>query len=92
MQPWHVDDAELPRPAKTSTRNPTIQHLQHPQKQHSHEHQQHQQNQNQQQQVQNQHQKQQYFTILVQLNPVDELCGGTEIWSNELNRGDLVRS
>jgi hypothetical protein len=31
-----------------------------------------------------------YFTILVQLNMIDENCGGTEVWSKELVRGDLV--
>jgi hypothetical protein len=33
---------------------------------------------------------QRYFTILIHLNRVDDLCGGTEIWSKELDRGDLV--
>jgi hypothetical protein len=32
-----------------------------------------------------------YFTILVNLNPIDELCGGTEVWSENLKQGDLVR-
>jgi hypothetical protein len=37
-----------------------------------------------------------YFTILVQLNHIDALCGGTEIWlkNKELpggGRGDLIR-
>jgi len=32
-----------------------------------------------------------YFTILVHLNPIDSFCGGTEIWSNSLNRGDMIR-
>ena len=31
-----------------------------------------------------------YFTILIQLNRIDENCGGTEVWSKELSRGDLV--
>jgi hypothetical protein len=32
-----------------------------------------------------------YFTILVQLNSIDENCGGTEVWSKDLCRGDLIR-
>jgi hypothetical protein len=31
-----------------------------------------------------------YFTILIHLNPIDDKCGGTEIWSNALKRGDMV--
>ena len=31
-----------------------------------------------------------YFTILIQLNSIDSNCGGTEIWMDQLNRGDLV--
>ena len=31
-----------------------------------------------------------YFTILIHLNSIDDLCGGTEIWSQSLKRGDLV--
>lgn len=33
-----------------------------------------------------------YFTILIQLNPIDSACGGTEIFFKELNKGDLVRT
>lgn len=33
-----------------------------------------------------------YFTILIHLNPLDSFCGGTEIWSNKLKRGDLIRA
>ena len=33
-----------------------------------------------------------YFTILIHLNPIDENCGGTEIWSDELQANDLVRA
>lgn len=32
-----------------------------------------------------------YFTILIQLNSIDSHCGGTEIWMDKLDRGDLVR-
>jgi hypothetical protein len=32
-----------------------------------------------------------YFTILVPLNPIDDDCGGTEIWSDTLKRSDMVR-
>ena len=31
-----------------------------------------------------------YFTVLIHLNSIDDLCGGTEIWSNLMKRGDLV--
>lgn len=31
-----------------------------------------------------------YFTVLIHLNSIDDLCGGTEIWSQSLKRGDLV--
>ena len=31
-----------------------------------------------------------YFTILIHLNPIDAFCGGTEIWSEALQRGDMV--
>ena len=31
-----------------------------------------------------------YFTILIHLNPIDAFCGGTEIWSESMNRGDMV--
>jgi hypothetical protein len=31
-----------------------------------------------------------YFTILIHLNPLDALCGGTEVWEPRLKRGDLV--
>ena len=34
--------------------------------------------------------KHRYFTILIHLNPIDSLCGGTEIWSKSLKRGDMV--
>ena len=33
-----------------------------------------------------------YFTILVPLNPIDDDCGGTEIWSDSLKRSDMVRT
>jgi hypothetical protein len=29
-----------------------------------------------------------YFTILIHLNPIDDMCGGTEIWGH--NSGDMV--
>jgi len=32
-----------------------------------------------------------YFTILIHLNSIDDKCGGTEIWSELLQRSDLVR-
>ncbi len=32
-----------------------------------------------------------YFTVLIHLNPIDEKCGGTEIWSKTLKRSDMVR-
>jgi hypothetical protein len=32
-----------------------------------------------------------YFTILIQLNSIDSNCGGTEVWSDKMNRGDMVR-
>ena len=35
-------------------------------------------------------QQERYFTVLIQLNSIDENCGGTEVWSKELCRGDLV--
>mmetsp|Transcript_21213 Transcript_21213/g.35949 ORF Transcript_21213/g.35949 Transcript_21213/m.35949 type:complete len:207 (+) Transcript_21213:205-825(+) len=35
---------------------------------------------------------QRYFTILIQLNPLDSHCGGTEVWLDHLKRGDLVRA
>lgn len=31
-----------------------------------------------------------YFTILIHLNSLDNRCGGTEIWIDSLNKGDLV--
>ena len=31
-----------------------------------------------------------YFTILIPLNPIDDNCGGTEIWSDSLQREDMV--
>lgn len=31
-----------------------------------------------------------YFTILIHLNSLDNLCGGTEVWSDKGNKGDLV--
>jgi hypothetical protein len=34
--------------------------------------------------------KHSYFTILIHLNTIDDLCGGTEIWSKKLKRGDMV--
>jgi len=33
-----------------------------------------------------------YFTILIHLNPIDDKCGGTEIWSKSLKRGDMIRA
>ena len=33
-----------------------------------------------------------YFTILIHLNPVDENCGGTEVYSTELKRYDIIRN
>ena len=32
-----------------------------------------------------------YFTILIHLNPIDEHCGGTEVYSKQLMKGDMVR-
>lgn len=34
--------------------------------------------------------KHRYFTILINLNPLDAYCGGTEVWIDKLKRGDLV--
>lgn len=34
--------------------------------------------------------KHRYFTILIHLNPIDSMCGGTEVWSKSLKRGDMV--
>jgi hypothetical protein len=31
-----------------------------------------------------------YFTILIHLNPIDAKCGGTEVWIDKTNKGDLV--
>lgn len=33
-----------------------------------------------------------YFTILIHLNPIEPACGGTEIWVEKADRGDLVRA
>ena len=33
-----------------------------------------------------------YFTILIHLNSIDDRCGGTEIWSDKLQRSDLIRA
>lgn len=33
-----------------------------------------------------------YYTILIHLNPLDKGCGGTEIWSEDMDRGDLIRA
>ena len=33
-----------------------------------------------------------YFTVLINLNPLDAYCGGTEVWIDKLKRGDLVSS
>ena len=33
-----------------------------------------------------------YFTILIHLNPVDEMCGGTELYHKQLKKGDMVRN
>jgi hypothetical protein len=35
--------------------------------------------------------KHRYFTVLIQLNSIDSNCGGTEVWVDKMNRGDLVR-
>ena len=32
-----------------------------------------------------------YFTILIHLNPIDSMCGGTELWEKSVRRGDMVR-
>ncbi len=32
-----------------------------------------------------------YFTVLIHLNPIDDECGGTEIWSRKTQRGDMIR-
>ena len=32
-----------------------------------------------------------YFTVLIHLNPIDDECGGTEIWSKKTQRGDMIR-
>ena len=32
-----------------------------------------------------------YFTVLINLNPLDAYCGGTEVWIDALKKGDLVR-
>jgi ectoine hydroxylase-related dioxygenase (phytanoyl-CoA dioxygenase family) len=32
-----------------------------------------------------------YFTILIHLNPLDNQCGGTEVWSHQTNKSDMVR-
>ena len=34
---------------------------------------------------------QRYFTILIHLNPIDQECGGTEIWDTRIRRGDVIR-
>jgi hypothetical protein len=34
--------------------------------------------------------KHRYFTILIHLNTIDSDCGGTEVWSKQMQRGDLV--
>lgn len=31
-----------------------------------------------------------YFTILIPLNPLDDLCGGTEIWHKQSDKTDMV--
>jgi hypothetical protein len=31
-----------------------------------------------------------YFTVLINLNPLDAYCGGTEVWIDSLKKGDLV--
>lgn len=33
-----------------------------------------------------------YFTILIHLNPIDSMSGGTEIWMKTAKKGDLVSS
>jgi len=33
-----------------------------------------------------------YFTILIHLNPVDEMCGGTELYHKQMKKGDMVRN
>lgn len=32
-----------------------------------------------------------YFTILIHLNPIDSMCGGTELWVKSMSRGDMIR-
>lgn len=32
-----------------------------------------------------------YFTILIHLNPIDSMSGGTELWIENAKKGDLVR-
>lgn len=34
---------------------------------------------------------QRYFTILIHLNPIDQECGGTEIWDTRVRRNDVIR-
>ena len=31
-----------------------------------------------------------YFTILIPLNPLDDMCGGTEIWHKKSDKTDMV--
>jgi len=33
-----------------------------------------------------------YFTILIHLNPLDEKCGGTELYCKKVMKGDMVRN
>ena len=39
-----------------------------------------------------QHKNHRYFTVLINLNPLDAYCGGTEVWIDKLKKGDLVSS
>lgn len=38
------------------------------------------------------HKAHRYFTVLIHLNSLDNLCGGTEVWSDERQLSDLVSS
>jgi len=33
-----------------------------------------------------------YFTILIHLNPIDDGCGGTEVWDSVLMKKHLIRA
>ena len=36
------------------------------------------------------HKVHRYFTILIHLNPLDVDCGGTEVWSHQTKKSDMV--